>query len=85
MSIPIYRFHSHGFKLWVAFMEGWWPILSRRMDIVTIGRRNLENGGTLKHNNMCKVPCKFDRQWISVAELNHDHGRDATALSQELH
>jgi hypothetical protein len=53
MSILIYCFHSHNFKLWVAFTEGLWPILSRRFDVVTIGRGNLENGGTLKHDNMC--------------------------------
>ena len=53
MSIPIYCFYSHSFKLWVAFTEGRWPILSRKFDIVAIGRGNLEDGGTLKHNNMC--------------------------------
>jgi hypothetical protein len=45
MSIPIYCLHSHSFKLWVAFTEGLWPILSRRFDIVAISRGNLENGG----------------------------------------
>jgi hypothetical protein len=53
MSILIYCFYSYSFKFRVAFTEGLWPILSRRFDIVTIGRRNLENGGTLKHDNMC--------------------------------
>jgi hypothetical protein len=53
MSILIYCFYLHCFKLWVAFIEGLWPILSRRFDIITIRRGNLENGRTLKYNNMC--------------------------------
>jgi hypothetical protein len=53
MSIPVYCFHSHSFKLWVTFTEGLWPILSGRFNIITIGRRNLEIRRTLKHNNMC--------------------------------
>ena len=53
MSILIYCFHSHSFKLLVVFTEGLRPILSRRFYIIAIGRRNLENGGTLNHNNMC--------------------------------
>jgi hypothetical protein len=53
MSVPIYCFHSHSFKLWVAFTEGLWPILSGRFDIITIGPGDLENGRTLKHDNMC--------------------------------